>query len=806
MDLVGTLGTYSKTVLNAMARSLGLDPPKDRSALVNALARQMASKAAVERSLAALAPNERALLERIQVAGGEIGVGALRAAALRDGRIDAAPRTPSAQVVPLTNARGFEQLAARLVSQGLALTTGRRPYGNALLGYELLDQVAIPQPVLKLLPSLPRDTSAFIAEPPPHIRSADAAAFQRDLYLYWSYLRDNQVTLTSRGLVSKQHLKKINALLSQQEPLDALRDEAETGRLRFLRGVLAGCKLVRFEDELLKPAPEGERFFAQPLAERVAVAFSAYGSGSWWDELLRIPELLIEGRKSSDTSAQRFVIEARKALLTIIGDMPAGEWVDLRRLVERVRLVRYEFLLPRRRNPYGYGNNEVLNPYDSYGNGLGWSLRRADRGGASYGGFIRSEAEGWDIVEAGFLEALLREPLHWLGLIDLGRAARVEPGRGESLVALRATPLGAHLLMGEPLPKDEGAGTGRLIVQPTFEVLAYPPVGEIQLALLDRIAERGRLEQVAEYRLTRESLYRARQQHGLRVEQVIADLERESGTQLPQNVAYTLLEWGRAQERVLLRDGITLLQVDDPALLDRLDQRFAAAANGGNAQSSLLQRLTPTAALVRPDTLPQIEAALLELERPPLLVERPPDLERGGPWLEAASDGALTLLPAAPRLYLRRALRAFATEEGARLRVSPASVRQAVADGLPVERIVAQLHAWSAGALPPELERQIKVWGGFFGSAGIERPTLLRLSDERTLAALLDDAETAALIRRYNPPPTLAEVDPRNLAQLRQLLAARGVELAEESSFSAPETQQATPVEKRRGRPRKNSP
>lgn len=60
---------------------------------------------------------------------------------------------------------------------------------------------------------------------------------------------------------------------------------------------------------------------------------------------------------------------------------------------------------------------------------------------------------------------------------------------------------------------------------------------------------------------------------------------------------------------------------------------------------------------------------------------------------------------------MRRHLRPFTVEEGDALRVTEAQVRQAVQDGLPVERILGTLRAWSGGSLPADLERAIKGWG-----------------------------------------------------------------------------------------------
>jgi hypothetical protein len=807
MDLIETLNSYNKNTLNAIGKTLGVQGViRDRGELVGEIARRMGEWQIVRASLETLSTPERALLNLVQAAGGRLGTGALRALALRAGIIENQGRPNSYNIQPQAGSRVFEHIAARLIAAGLLVTSGQRAYSNAMYGFELLEEAIIPPPVLALLPPVPRQTENLAApSAPPQIRSADAAAFQRDMYLYWSYLRDNDTQLTARGLMSKPNLKKVNAALSQQEDLDALRDENDAGRLRFLRGVLSACGLISLQGGLLKPAPDSDEFFTRPLARRTRAAFRAYRDGGFWDELARIPSIAIEGRRASDAGGQRFVVQARKAVLKLLDEAPAEGWIDVARFTEKVSNTRYEFLLPRKSDPYGYRRNALLNPYESYGNSLGWSFRRRTSSRDYGASIIRDEAEGWPLVEGAFIEAMLREPLYWLGLLDLGLAADDTQPWGARLESVRATPLGAHELMDAPLPEDTAPFGGRLIVQPTFQVLAYPPVSEVQLALLDRIAERGRLEQVAEYRLTRESIYRARQQHGLTVEDVVADLERESGTALPQNVAYTIQEWGRAQERAVLRDEVALVQVSDAAALDRLMEQDVGAR---------LRRVAPTVALAPADLAPAVEQALFAAGELPQRVARPPDLEAGGPWLASADDGLLTLRPGAPAIYLRRALRSFALEAPDGWRLSAASVRQAAAGGLPPEQLVERLRAWSVGALPPALERQVLAWGGFFGSAAIERPVLLRASDERALQALLGDPEVAPLLRPIVAPALLAEVLPEQLDLLMRLLAERGVEIAGDAMIEgdvwqapaeAPPLAAAPPpaAPKRRGRPPK---
>ncbi len=776
---IDLLTAHTKNILNDMGKAWGLTRRyKDRSEQARAVVEQMAQPHLVREQIDQLNERQRALLEMIQVAGGRISTAALRRQALRSNLVEASSNpyrsysSPAYQPQPGT----FEAEVMALMQMGLVLSPGKPRYGSQYLDLSPRIELLIPAPVLATLPPLPAVTITLEGMPPSQVIPGDAGALQRDLYLYWSYLRDNAVTVTKQGLVSKTHLKRINATLTRSEVLDDVRDESYAGRLRFLRVLLMNCQLVRLEGTTLNPAPDSEGFFLRPLSERVKTTFETYRQMRAWDELLRIPDLNIRGRRVSDTDAPPFVIMARQIVLRKLADNVREGWQDATRLRDLFLQRHYEFLLPRQTASW----SGINNPYVDYGNSLGWTFEipqvwESAQGRVYENNHPLSEEEGWLFVEGGFIDMILREPLHWLGLIDIG-AALTDDDSG--LAAFRLTAQGAHILLGTPLPEPAEPTGGRLIVQPTFEVLAYPPVQETHLALLDRIAERERLDQVAAYRLTRESIYRARQQHGMAIEEVTAALERESGAELPQNVAYTLQEWGRAQDRVLLFDDLVLLQ-SDAALLDRL---------ATHDPTLLARRLTPTSALVRPEAQLRVEAALFDLETLPVVYAAPPPPgdQHAAPtsYLEVAPDGLIRFRPGAPRLYLKRALDPFTVEVGADLRVTTAQVQQAVQHELPVERIIALLAGWSGGMLPSELEQAIKVWGGFFGSARVERPLLLRLNDARTLAALQEDPEIGALLWPYQPEGVLAQINPDDLPQLRTLCAERGIDLDDPESGS----------------------
>lgn len=799
--LLDMLNSYSVAALQTMGKALGLSSKAQRvrNQLVTAIAEQMDSPEAVQAVFERLPSPDREVLRLLQAAGGQTSPQTLRALALHEGLTD--PEPLQLDVIgkqkPLPP-NGLTEVVKRLQEQGMVLSPGHPQSSKSVLEVGLRETLLIPAPVLRHLPPLPPPDVAFTADTAlMTVLPGEASPLQRDLYLYWSAVRDNEVSLTTRGLVNKTHLKRINATLTHSEDMQRVRDENQTGWLQFLRHILTYTKLVRADTALrrLDVLPTTEAFFTRPLAERSRAALDAYRASSTWNELARIPRLLIQNYREGD-HIPNFILQARETVLHLLASFPHDGWLDLGRILDHLRRSHYDFLLsrqPYRRSymySYTYSSAHVarsINPYRAYEGASGWTFSTTTQ--------HLDESNGWEVVEAGFVEAMLREPLHWLGLFDLGTVPDDNARWGNRLVAIRLTPLGAHLLADAPLPEDIEPTGGRLIVQPTFEVLAYPPVSETHLALLDRVAERAQLDQVAVYRLTREALYQAHEQHGLSVAEVIAALERESGTELPQNVAYSLHEWGRAQERVTLHEGLLLIQAD-AALLDRLETYQPTTYRPGNKEPQppglVVRRLTPTAALLRPEAGDEAEKALFDLGSLPVVysssqVRRaldeldhlPPHHMTPRPWLTVAADGQIGFRVGAPHPFLRQRLRPFTVEEGAGVRLTEAQVQQAVKDGLPLENLLGMLRAWNDGTLPAALEQALKGWGNYYGSVALERPLVLRLSDQRTLEALLSDPEVGRLVQRYQPQGMLAQVRPADLERVRALLAARGIALDE---------------------------
>jgi hypothetical protein len=135
----------------------------------------------------------------------------------------------------------------------------------------------------------------------------------------------------------------------------------------------------------------------------------------------------------------------------------------------------------------------------------------------------------------------VKRRLYPLGLVDIGTAH----GRP---VALRLSQLGADLLEAEPAAKVGGTRSS-LLVNPDFEVVLFPGDDEHEAVhLLDRFSQRVKSDHVHQFRLTQESVW-AGVEEGTDIEQFLQELQDRAKAPVPQNVLYSLEEWGNQKSR-----------------------------------------------------------------------------------------------------------------------------------------------------------------------------------------------------------------------------------------------------------------
>ncbi len=326
---------------------------------------------------------------------------------------------------------------------------------------------------------------------------------------------------------------------------------------------------------------------------------------------------------------------------------------------------------------------------------------------------------------------------------------------------------------------------GRLVVQPNFELVALAPVPEALLLRLDRFAERVRLEQVAQYRLTRASVTRA-VQLGMPAEDILRVLEESAGGTIPQNVYYSLKEWERHARRVELWPSMTLIEVADEALLDTF-------YNDDELRPLFGRRLSATLAEVMADQLEIVQELFWQREFLPAVAAAPASanlLESSGRFPAHEAQWRLlehgVLQPCYPvlNLYLAAELERFTVldEQTGWRQITPASIQKVAHNGISLDSIVRFLQRYCEGGLPASFLIRLKLWGGGYQQQDfvqVEPAPLLRLSAS-ALRDIQADEELGALLDSEVPDDSrLVRVAPHSLVRVLELLRERGFTVEE---------------------------
>jgi XPB/Ssl2-like helicase family protein len=185
---------------------------------------------------------------------------------------------------------------------------------------------------------------------------------------------------------------------------------------------------------------------------------------------------------------------------------------------------------------------------------------------------------GWNLL------VWVRRRLTLLGIVDLGLD---EAGRP---VAMRLSRLGAKLL-GVLSSRSLEAGRSHLVVNPNFEVVLLPEGEEFDIVhALDRFCVRRQHEVLYHYELTEESVRRGLRD-GLSLSEIVGWLARHARAPLPQNVLFSIREWG-ARAGVLTLEG-ERLTTDRADVIERL-------AGEPRMRRFIAERPSPQSLLLRP--------------------------------------------------------------------------------------------------------------------------------------------------------------------------------------------------------------
>jgi len=160
----------------------------------------------------------------------------------------------------------------------------------------------------------------------------------------------------------------------------------------------------------------------------------------------------------------------------------------------------------------------------------------------------------WNLV------SWVRKRLYLFGIVDLGYDKSGHP------VAMKLTRIGAELL-GMDSEEDSGApAVGTLVVTPDFEVVLFPTGNDASLVHdLDRFCSREKAGHLFQFQITDKTVHRALSQ-GMRLSRMIATLEQNSRTPVPQNVVVSVRGWAARAGLLYLSDDLRV-RSDNPGSL-----------------------------------------------------------------------------------------------------------------------------------------------------------------------------------------------------------------------------------------------
>ncbi|GHO44743.1 helicase-associated domain-containing protein [Ktedonospora formicarum] len=584
--------------------------------------------------------------------------------------------------------------------------------------------------------------------------SEQARRLQRRLYRYWSAVSEARdgLTILNNGFLSRSSWRLIMARIAEGVAEHG-RPENEIPSLLFLRLLAQKLGILHAHDGVLQTG-DADAYFALPLSERVKRCYNLALDGTFWNEIAHLPDINVRPGPGPMTKAQPEIVRSRHAVAELVAREKPGIWHSLSGTIARTRLYEPYLLFPRQQA------GSHIDRYSSECNIYGWDFR-LQRGWLTH-------REGWYMVEGGFVRTVITGLLNWLGVVELD----INLDSEDPPTSFRLTPCGLALLKEYPLREEEQQG--RLIVQPNFELVALEPVSEALLVALDRFAERVKLEYIAQYRLTRASVTQAIQR-GLFVDAILRTLEQATHNELPQNVRYTLLEWERQARRIEIHRDTTLLEVEEPGILDAL----LADERGRNLFG---QRLSPTLVIVAADRLPEAQELLWEKDYLPALSTTSTSQTEAEPQWRLREDGLLQPLYGVLNFYSVRLAERFCErdQDTGWLRLSEASLKQAREQGLALEEILRLLESHCIEGIPGSLLARLKIWGGGYEgqpTIRVEHAPLLAFS-EPMLRDLAQDTEIQALLGpAIAAEQRLVHVEEKHLEHLLQLLRERGFEI-----------------------------
>ncbi len=314
---------------------------------------------------------------------------------------------------------------------------------------------------------------------------------------------------------------------------------------------------------------------SDPWAQWTALV-EAWLSSQQWNDLAAVPTL----SPGPDAGWPNDPLATRRNFLAVMEHCAAGVWYDLAAFVAYVKTHAADFLRPT-------GNYDV------------WALRDA-ASGEMLRGFT-----AWEAIEGAWVRFVITGPLHWLGLVDLGRKTSTS---APDAFRIRSDGAGAALLLEAPPPDLSSPAPVQL---GAAGVLRAPRRRRYERFQLSRVAQAlGRRDNCYDYRLTPKSLTRAQQQH-IPLDRLVDFLAEALGHDLPDHLRAAITQGYEQGEQARVAPAL-LLQVQDPALLEQpgLARWLRKRLGSRTAVIREADRERVIAYLIEAGILPEISGAL----------------------------------------------------------------------------------------------------------------------------------------------------------------------------------------------------
>ena len=195
--------------------------------------------------------------------------------------------------------------------------------------------------------------------------------------------------------------------------------------------------------------------------------------------------------------------------------------------------------------------------------------------------FVENEPLKWIQVNAERVAVALETPI-LLGLVEAAY-------KGKTLLAVKLTRVGTTVIAGKESPAKETQET--FLVQPNFEVSCYTTeMDYFKLYRLMIFTEPIKTDVVSIYRITDSSVFQA-MEVGVRENDIVGFLERESSKPVPANVARSIRDW-TSQTTFATTETVTLFETES-------EQDMNDLLLIEDFTKYLVRRVGPTAAVVQ---------------------------------------------------------------------------------------------------------------------------------------------------------------------------------------------------------------